>query len=84
MAGNSNGSYQQLIQQMNQEDLNLIANIKRFFECVAGDPEFSDEIERNADGCSSLLKSRGIFEVDPQQLMAFVSAVCIKIWTTCG
>ena len=78
MAGNSEGSYQQLIQQMNQEDLNLIANIKRFFECVAGDPEFSDEIERNADGCSSLLKSRGIFKVDPQQLMVFVPRFASK------
>jgi len=65
--------YQDVIKETSPGDLIIIANIKRFLECMTGDPEFRAEVERNEAGCGSLLESRGIFGVDPPQLVGFFS-----------
>lgn len=65
--------YQDVIKETSPGDLKTIANIKRFLECMSGDPEFRAEVEQNVGVCGSLLESRGIFGVDAQQFMALFS-----------
>ncbi len=73
MALSSSLLYQDYIKGTSPDELKIIANIKRFFECMTGDPEFRAEVESNMSGCGPLLESRGVFGVDPTQLMALFS-----------
>lgn len=57
---------------ISNEEKKLIPHIKRFLECVVGDPEFYNAIRENASKCGPLLKSRGIIGVDPVQVAALV------------
>ncbi|SCM78910.1 conserved hypothetical protein [uncultured Sporomusa sp.] len=54
--------------QINAAEKRLIPHIKRFFECVVGDPEFYVALQENAAGCEALLRARGIAGVEPEQL----------------
>ncbi len=64
--------YQDVIKETSPDDLKTIAHIKRFLECMAGDPEFRAAVERDAAGCGALLEARGILGVDPLQLTALL------------
>lgn len=54
--------------QISTEQKKLIPHIKRFYECVVGDAEFYAALQENVSGHEPLLRSRGIFGVEPEQL----------------
>lgn len=58
--------------QINSVEKKLIPHLKRFMECVTGDPEFYTNVQKNAAECASLLESKRIFGVDPMQAAALV------------
>ncbi|MBK5246614.1 MAG: radical SAM family RiPP maturation amino acid epimerase [Peptostreptococcaceae bacterium] len=71
--------YADIIRETKPEDLKMLANIKRFFECMVGDHEFQTEVIENIGGCSELLESRGIFGVDATQIIVFIQEASTKI-----
>ncbi len=58
--------------EVSEEEKRLIPHIKRFFECVIGDRDFYEAVQKDALVCGPLLESRGIIGVDPVQMLALV------------
>ncbi len=48
-------------------ELKQIAHIKRFLECVQGDPEFRGQLEERPEDCLDIAVSRGI-QIDPTEI----------------
>lgn len=55
------------------EEKKLIPHLKRFFECLNGDPDFAQAIKNKDENCENLLKDRGIYGVDLSQIWSFLS-----------
>jgi len=55
--------------EFSDEERKIIPHIKRFFECFNGDDDFRSAVEKNPAACKKLMESRGIFYVDPLQIM---------------
>ncbi|MGM0379446.1 MAG: radical SAM family RiPP maturation amino acid epimerase [Bacillota bacterium] len=59
-------------QEVTTEEKKLIPHLKRFFECLEGDIDFYEALKKNPEACNDILKSRGIFGVDPVQMKIYV------------
>lgn len=61
--------YQSILDRRSPDELKTIAHIKRFTECLAGDPEFRKVLTDSPDTIREEFQSRGI-DLDPTQLTA--------------
>lgn len=59
--------YQKILSSRNPEQLRTIAHIKRFMECVSGDPEFRESVKGKTKGLRQIAAKRGI-DIDPLDL----------------
>lgn len=71
--------YQSLIDSRSPDELRTIAHIKRFTECLGGDPEFRDILTGSPDAISKTFKERGI-DLDWKLLTPFWEyGLCLDI-----
>lgn len=59
--------YRAMFERRSNEDLRTLALIKRFNECVAGDPEFRKSLKDRPEDAMALARSRGI-DLDPAEI----------------
>lgn len=62
--------YKEMFARRSPEELRMIAHIKRFNECMVGDPGFRKDLTEHADDSLSLVRARGI-DLDPKELSPF-------------
>ncbi len=53
-----------------REDLRIVAHTKRFLECLSGDPQFREELQRRPGKCRAIASSRGI-HIDPMDVVCY-------------
>ncbi|MCP3953012.1 MAG: radical SAM family RiPP maturation amino acid epimerase [Desulfobacterales bacterium] len=51
-----------------RNELKRLAEIKRFRECLVGDPAFRQELEDRPDNCVQIAGRRGIEQIDPMEI----------------
>ncbi|MCP4401680.1 MAG: hypothetical protein GY801_30815, partial [bacterium] len=51
-----------------RNELKRLAEIKRFRECLVGDPAFRQELEDRPDNCIQIAGRRGIELIDPMEI----------------
>jgi radical SAM family RiPP maturation amino acid epimerase len=59
--------YRAMFERRSSEELRTIAHIKRFNECVAGDPEFGKALKANPKDAMATARARGI-HIDPGEI----------------
>jgi len=72
-----NGSYRKIFDSRSPEEMEELSEIKRFMECVIGDPEFRDELIENAPDFENITHKHGI-AVDPQKMLPLFESGHLK------
>lgn len=62
--------YRSIKQRRSADELRTLAHIKRFMECLTGDPEFRETLIGDPGGAADLVAARGI-DIDPHGLAPF-------------
>lgn len=62
--------YRAMKQRRGGDELRTLAHIKRFMECLTGDPGFRDALVESPDNAADVVAGRGI-DIDPHELAPF-------------
>jgi radical SAM family RiPP maturation amino acid epimerase len=62
--------YRQALARRGEKELETLAQIKRFNECLFGDAEFREQLTDNPQGARELARGRGL-DLDPEDLAPF-------------
>ena len=62
---NHEESYRRIFDSRSADEMRMLAQVKRFLECVIGDDEFRDELKANLDDPRPVVAARGI-DADPR------------------